>query len=258
MRPRVIPVVLLDSRRRLVKTINFRAETYVGDPFNVIRLFNDKEVDEICVLDIEASSHGRKPDRGFLREMASECFMPLGYGGGITKPADAEDLFSVGIEKVVIGEHATDASLIRALTADFGVQAVAACIDYRQEKGGGVFVGRAARKVSNDPVAYARHLEAAGVGEILLQSVDRDGARSGYDTALIRRVSEAVSVPVVALGGAGQLAHLAAGLAAGASAVASGSAFVFIGRLRAVLVTYPSAGELDCLSTGSLGGEKKP
>jgi cyclase len=258
MRPRVIPVLLLDSRRRLVKTLNFRDEKYVGDPFNVIRLFNEKEVDEICVLDIEASSHGRKPDRGFLRELASECFMPLGYGGGIAEPVDAENLFSVGIEKVVIGEHAADTSLITALVNNFGTQAVAACMDCRQVPGGhGVFVRRATRKVSDDPVTYARDLEAAGVGEIILQNVDRDGARTGFDNELIWRVSVAVGVPVVALGGAGRLAHLAEGLAVGASAVASGSAFVFLGRLRAVLINYPTAPELDSLSSSNLFTEAR-
>ncbi|MBV5337451.1 MAG: imidazole glycerol phosphate synthase subunit HisF, partial [Deltaproteobacteria bacterium] len=222
----MIPVLLLDSRKRLVKTLNFRDEKYVGDPFNVIRLFNEKEVDEICVLDINASSQGRKPDRGFLRELATECFMPLGYGGGIVEPADAENLFSAGIEKVIIGEHATDTSLIATLSSSFGRQAVAACIDCRKLPGGyGVFVSRSTRKVSDNPVSYAKKLEAAGVGEIILQSVDRDGARGGFDGELIRTVSMAVGVPVVALGGAGVLGHLAEGLSAGASAVASGSAF---------------------------------
>jgi cyclase len=135
MRPRVIPVLLLDSRKRLVKTRNFDDPTYVGDPFNVIRLFNEKEVDEIIVLDIEASMQGRKPDRGFLRELASECFMPLGYGGGIALPEDAQDLFSVGIEKVVIGRQSTDIKLIATLTKNFGAQAVAACMDCRRSGG---------------------------------------------------------------------------------------------------------------------------
>lgn len=253
MRPRVIPVLLLDSRRRLVKTLSFGDEKYVGDPFNIIRLFNEKEVDEICVLDIEASSEGRKPDRGFLRELASECFMPLGYGGGIVEPADAENLFSAGIEKVIIGEHATDTSLISVLVTSFGSQSVAACIDCRQVSGQyRVFIRRATRKVAEDPVTYARNLEASGVGEIFLQNVDRDGSRTGFDNELVRRVSMAVGLPVVALGGAGALPHLAEGLAAGASAVASGSTFVFIGRLRAVLVSYPTALELDSLPSSSV------
>jgi cyclase len=255
MRPRVIPVLLLDSRKRLVKTRNFDDPTYVGDPFNVIRLFNEKEVDEIIVLDIEASIQGRKPDRGFLRELASECFMPLGYGGGIALPEDAQDLFSVGIEKVVIGRQSTDLKLVATLTENFGAQAVAACMDCRRSGGGySVFADRASRKTADDVVAHAKALEASGVGEIILQNADLDGARTGFDTDLIQRVSSSIDIPLVALGGAGELSHLRTGLAAGASAVASGSAFVFLGRLRAVLVTYPSPAELEALAVGIVSG----
>jgi len=200
---RVIPVLLLDSRRRLVKTVRFGERTYVGDPFNVVRLFNEKEVDEICVLDIDATPQGRGPDIGFLRELSSECFMPLAYGGGITSMAQCEE---------------------------------ARCVT------------RSAREdTGREPRALCRELQDEGVGEIILQSVDRDGQRGGYDLDLISHVSHALSIPVIALGGAGEACHLAQGLRAGASAVASGSAFVFIGRLRAVLVTYPDPGQVDQL-----------
>ena len=248
MRPRVIPVLLLDRRRRLVKTQGFSAPTYIGDPFNVVRIFNEKEVDEICVLDIEATHDGRTPDVGFLRELAAECFMPIAYGGGITSVTDCEAVMKSGIEKVVIGAMAPTSSLVQQVATDFGSSSVCVCIDIR---GSGntarVVIRRAEHALDHLPVAYARWLEGQGAGEILLQSVDRDGAREGYDLDLIQAVSKAISIPLIAVGGAGTHAHLRAGLQSGASAVASGSAFVFIGKLRGVLVSYPVGAELDAI-----------
>jgi cyclase len=249
MRKRIIPVLLVDQRRRLVKTVGFGTRTYVGDPFNVIRLFNEKEVDEICVLDIDASPRGGSPDIGFLKELASECFMPMAYGGGITAANQCEQLNRAGIEKFVLGRSAANAELIRALVRTFGSQATVACVDVTGD-------GDAPRRVVQpdrsrpviDPLDHCRRLEEAGVGEIILQSVDRDGARTGYDLELIRTVAPNLSVPTIALGGAGEPVHLAQALRAGASAAASGSAFVFIGRLRAVLVTYPSMQHMDSLN----------
>jgi len=245
---RVIPVLLLDSRRRLVKTVRFGERTYVGDPFNVVRLFNEKEVDEICVLDIDATPQGRGPDIGFLRELSSECFMPLAYGGGITSMAQCEELNRAGVEKFVLGHGALDRDLVRAIARDLGSQALAACVDVRGQGQAARCVTRSAREdTGREPRALCRELQDEGVGEIILQSVDRDGQRGGYDLDLISHVSHALSIPVIALGGAGEACHLAQGLRAGASAVASGSAFVFIGRLRAVLVTYPDPGQVDQL-----------
>ena len=250
MRPRIIPVLLLDSRKRLVKTRKFLEEVYVGDPFNVIRIFNEKEVDEICVLDINASVEGRRPDVGFISELASECFMPLSYGGGIKSVADATPIFAAGVEKVVLGRASTDSVAVRALADSFGSQAVAACIDCRRINNDWRVAFDRGRAVSNlDPITQAKAVEHAGAGEIVLQNIDRDGERSGYDPSLVSAVSTSVNVPVVALGGAGEFSHLAEGLRTGASAVASGSAFVFIGRLRAVLITYPSPHDVKDLLT---------
>lgn len=246
MRKRLIPVLLVDRDRRLVKTISFGARTYIGDPFNVVRLFNEKEVDEICVLDIDATVDGRGPDFGLMRELASECFMPLAYGGGITSLADCERLNRDGIEKFVLGHGALDPALVRELSEHLGAQAVTACVDVR---GTGATARCATRsgRVDTDvaPLALCRALQQAGVGEIILQSIDRDGTRSGYDLELIRSIATQLDVPVVALGGAGDISHLAQALNADASAAASGSAFTFIGRLRAVLVTYPGPYEMD-------------
>lgn len=249
MRKRIIPVLLVDHHRRLVKTVGFGPRTYVGDPFNVIRLFNEKEVDEICVLDIDASAQGGQPDLGFLRELASECFMPMAYGGGITAAQQCEELNRAGIEKFVLGRSAANTALVQDLARTFGSQATVACVDVTGS-------GDVSRRVLQagqhtgaiNPLDCCRRLEDAGVGEIILQSVDRDGARTGYDLDLIRTVAPNLSVPMVALGGAGEAIHLAQALRAGASAAASGSAFVFIGRLRAVLVNYPSMLQMDSLN----------
>lgn len=249
MRKRLIPVLLLDSKRRLVKTVKFGERTYVGDPFNVVRLFNEKEVDEICVLDIDASAQGRAPDFGFMRELSSECFMPLAYGGGITELVHCEQLNRAGVEKFVFGHAALDSELVRCVSRDIGSQAVSACVDVAGQGNAARCVTQSARQDSGrKPLELCRELQDLGVGEIILQSVYLDGTRTGYDLELIREVSRNLTVPVVALGGAGVALHLAQGLLAGASAAASGSAFVFIGKLRAVLVSYPSPEQMDLLA----------
>jgi imidazole glycerol-phosphate synthase subunit HisF len=230
---RLIPVLLLDRDRRVVKTVGFGERTYIGDPFNVIRLFNEKEVDELCVLDIDASADRRAPDFGLAAALAAECFMPLSFGGGIATLDHARRLVSDGIEKLVLRTHASQ-ELVSAIAYEFGAQAVVCCLDYRGSAGDWRVAG------SGESLAdAARRLAQAGAGEIILQSIDHDGRRTGMDIEAIAAVAPGLSVPVIALGGAGEVAHLAAAHAAGADAAASGSAFSFIGRLRAVLITYP-------------------
>lgn len=249
MRKRLIPVLLVDRNRRLVKSVRFGERTYIGDPFNVVRLFNEKEVDEICVLDIDATVDGRAPDFGFARELASECFMPLAYGGGISKLAHCEQLNRIGVEKYVLGHSAFDEALVRAVVRDIGSQAVVACVDVTGRGSAARCVTRSSAKVPpRSPIEHCLALQAAGIGEIILQSVDHDGTRLGYDLPLIADISAKLGVPLVALGGAGDYRHLQQALQAGASAAASGSAFSFIGRLRAVLITYPEPAEMDRLA----------
>lgn len=246
MRKRLIPVLLLDRDRRLVKTVRFGERTYIGDPINVIRLFNEKEVDEIVVLDIDAGPDGRAPDIHFLRELANECFMPLAYGGGITEITQCEALNRLGVEKLIFGHSAFNSGLLRAASRDFGSQAVVACLDVAGSGEDAYCVTRSSRLRHNvHPLEMSLALQDVGVGEIIVQTVDRDGMREGMDLSLIDRLAPQLNVPLVALGGAGNLQHLASALRSGASAVASGSAFSFIGRLRAVLVTYPSRQEMD-------------
>lgn len=231
--PRMIPVLLVDRNRRVVKTIRFGERTYIGDPLNIIRLFNEKEVDEICVLDIDATADGREPDFAFVSALASECFMPLSYGGGIASIEHARRLIGMGIEKVMLRSHAKE-TLIAAVAEEFGAQAVVACLDYREPSRTLAFDD--AREPLED---CAVRLAQAGAGELIIQSVDRDGMRTGMDIDAIAALAPRLSVPVIALGGAGTTAHLEAATTAGADAAASGSAFCFIGNLRAVLVTYP-------------------
>jgi imidazole glycerol-phosphate synthase subunit HisF len=238
-RPRIIPVLLLDRRRRLVKTVQFGVRTYIGDPFNVIRLFNEKEVDEIVVLDIDATVDNKPSDIGFLSELASECFMPLSYGGGLKSMNVCNELARAGIEKFIIGSALNDTNFLKEMTSSFGSQAVVACIDYRQSDGGKTFIRSGQKQASDSVIDHVRRAEASNVGEIILQSIDQDGMRAGMDLPMISEISKSVRVPLVALGGAGDVADLKPAIEAGASAVASGSAFSFIGRLRAVLISYP-------------------
>jgi cyclase len=245
MRARLIPILLLDHDRRLVKTVGFGPRTYIGDPFNVLRLFNEKEVDEICILDIDAGPLGRRVDPGFIAELCSECFMPLAYGGGLADLATCEALNRAGVDKFVVGAEAARPGYLAELAAVFGAQAVMGCMDVRGGSSGEVMIRSGRVSTNLGPADYACALEAAGVGEILLQAIDQDGRRSGYDLALINAVTSSVSVPVIAAGGAGALADFAPALKAGASAVASGSAFSFITRLRAVLISYPDGDDID-------------
>ncbi len=253
--PRVIPVLLLDGPR-LVKTARFREPRYLGDPINAVRIFNRKEVDELNLLDIGTAAAERGPDFGFIREIVSEAFMPVCYGGGVRSLDQLEKLFALGVEKVALNTAAaTLPGLIGEAARVFGSQSVVAAIDFKRKLLGGAtaVVGRGTRDLKMSPAELARAAVAAGAGEIFLQSVDRDGAMAGYDLAVIRDVAAAVNVPVIACGGAGNLADLAAALGAGASAAAAGSLFVFQGKLRAVLISYPAPAEL-----AQLGGAARP
>ena len=242
----------MDRDRRLVKTRQFGERVYVGDPFNTIRLFNEKEVDEICILDIDATMDKREPDPGFVRELASECFMPMAYGGGIVRAKQCEALLKAGIEKFVVGAAGADANLLKAMSSVMGSQAVVVCADFRGSGAdASISTQQGKHGIGLHPVQFAKRAQDAGAGEVILQSIDRDGTRLGYDTAMIAQVASAIDIPLIALGGAGDSSHLRAGLAAGASAVASGSAFVFVGRLRAVLITYPIGDDLESIVEGA-------
>ncbi len=245
-RPRIIPVLLIDDRD-LIKTINFKKPTYLGDPVNALKIFNRKGIDEMAVLDISASKRGVEPDFELLTDMASEAFMPLSYGGGIKTLDQVRKLLAIGYEKVVLNTSLVeDEQLVKDAVALAGSQSVVASIDAKLVKGQYKCVIYDGTKVIDmTPVELAKHAEELGVGEIFLNSIDRDGMMSGYDTKLINEVVEAVSIPVTACGGAGGISDLKDALQNGhAHAAAGGSMFVFYGRLKAVLITAPTEEEL--------------
>jgi imidazole glycerol-phosphate synthase subunit HisF len=245
--PRVIPCLLLRGRG-LVKTIRFKEPTYLGDPRNTIKIFNEKEVDELVVLDITATSEKREPNYELISEITSECFMPLGYGGGITNLEQMERLFKLGVEKVIINTHAAAKPIFISEAARvFGSQSVVVSIDVKRSLLGKyeIMVEAGKHKTGLDPVVFIKKMEEAGAGEILLNSIDRDGTMQGYDIDLIRRVSSAISMPVIACGGACRIEDFGAAVKGGASAVAAGSMFVFHGKHRAVLISFPKRKDLE-------------
>lgn len=241
-RPRVIPVLLLRGHG-LVKTKKFKDAVYVGDPVNAVRIFSEKEADEIVILDIDASREGRAPNFDLIQEIAGECLMPMAYGGGITSYEEVRRLIRSGVEKVVINSAAASGNMdVITKSADaFGSQAVVGAIDVRHSMLRGYRVAAKSGTVDTglNLQEHARALVAAGAGEIFINNIDADGTMAGFDTKLIKLVSDSVTVPVVACGGAGTIEHLRSALDIGrASAVAAGSMFVFHGKHRAVLINY--------------------
>lgn len=235
----------------MVKTVRYKDPDYLGDAINIINLFNRFEVDEIALLDIGATRGNRPPPFELIERLASECWVPLSYGGGIRTLEHARTILSIGVEKIVLGTIAADdPGLVSRAAATFGNQAVIVSIDARSSRGGGyeVFVESGTRALGMDPVAAARRAEELGAGEILLNAVDRDGTMEGYDLDLIRGVTAAVRIPVIACGGAGDRTDLARPIReAGAAAVAAGSLFVYQGRERGVLVNFPARELLERL-----------
>lgn len=243
-----MPCLLLKDGA-LVKTIKFKDLSYIGDPVNAIRIYNEKEVDELIFLDITATLENRQPPFKVLSEIATECFMPVAYGGGIRRLEDIKEIFNLGIEKVALNSYAVEnPTFIRAAADKFGTQSIVVSIDVRKK-----FLGRyevythGGRKGTGlDPVKFATQMEELGAGEILLTSIDRDGTQEGYDLELIKKVTSAVSVPVIACGGAGKVEDFRAAVKeGGASACAAGSMVVYFGRNRAVLINFPTKQELE-------------
>ena len=245
-RPRIIPVLLIDDRD-LIKTINFKKPTYLGDPVNALKIFNRKGIDEMAVLDISASKKGLEPDFELLTDMASEAFMPLSYGGGIKTLDQVRKLLAIGYEKVVLNTSLVeDEQLVKDAVALAGSQSVVASIDAKVVNGQYKCVICDGTKVIDmSPVELAKHAEELGVGEIFLNSIDRDGMMQGYDIDLVNQVVNAVDIPVTACGGAGGISDLKDVIENGhAHAAAGGSMFVYYGRLKAVLITAPTEEEL--------------
>jgi cyclase len=247
--PRVIPVLLLNNAG-LYKTLKFKEPKYVGDPVNAVKIFNDKEVDELIFLDVSVTKERKKIDYKLLEEIAGECFMPLCYGGGITSVEQIRNIISIGVEKVSLNTVAVEnPQFVREASDSFGSSTIVVSIDVKKNfwgkaevciRGGSVNTGLSVESV-------AVEMNKMGAGEILLNSIDRDGTMKGYDLDLIQSVTSEVDVPVIACGGAGIPAHFSDAVEKGASAVAAGSMFVFHGKHRAVLISYPSQPELKSI-----------
>jgi cyclase len=255
LRTRVIPALLLRNES-LVKTVRFGKYTYVGDPCNTVRIFNELEVDELVFMDITATNEGRLPNLALLADIASECFMPLGYGGGIRRFEDAQAILRLGFEKIIINSHAFEQPVfVTDLANHFGSQAIIASIDVKRDLLGHykVYSHAGTKKTHRDPVTWAKEVEKLGAGEILLTSIDREGSWEGFDLELVKSVTEAVEIPVIAQGGAGTLNHLSEVVKqAGASAVALGSMVVFQKKGMGVLVNFPEPIQLaNELGSGS-------
>jgi cyclase len=248
LRTRVIPCLLIQNGS-LVKTIRFKNARYVGDPVNTARIFNELEVDELIVLDIRATLEKRCPDYNLLRQLAEECFMPLSYGGALTSLEEIQTVFSLGFEKVALNTAAVERPEIISKAADrFGSQSIIGSIDVRRNLFGNYYVATASgtRRTDKDPAQWAVELQTLGVGEILLTSIDKEGTWSGYDLELTRRVTSAITVPLIAHGGAGVIADIGrVTREAGAAAAALGSMVVFQGRDRGVLVNFPDRRKLE-------------
>lgn len=243
LRPRIIPCLLIHEGG-LVKTVGFKDPKYVGDPINAVKIFNEKESDELVILDIDATANGAEPDYRVITHLAAECRMPLCYGGGVRTAAQAKRIIGLGVEKVAISAAAVERpGLIAEIAAEIGGQSVAVVLDVRKKMLGGyeLRTHNASRAHKLDPVAFAEEAVRLGAGEIVVNSIDLDGAMKGYDLKLARRMRDVVGVPVTFLGGAGSLADIEALIReVGVVGAAAGSLFVFKGAFRAVLINYPN------------------
>jgi cyclase len=247
LRPRVIPTLLLRDDS-LVKTVRFGKYRYVGDPVNTARIFNEVEVDELAFLDITATLSGQEPNLDLLAEIADECFMPLAYGGGIHTFEQARAILSIGFEKVIVNSQAVEEpALLTGLAEHFGSQAIIASIDVRRRPAGGatVWTRSGTHDTGRDPIAWASEVELRGAGEVLLTSIDREGTWDGYDIELVKSVANAITVPLIANGGAGSVDDIGRVIReAGASAAAVGSMVVFQRKGMGILVNFPAAERL--------------
>lgn len=244
---RVIPTLLLKNEG-LVKTIKFKNPKYVGDPRNAVKIFNEKEVDELVFLDITASIIGKGPNFQMIEEIASECFMPLGYGGGINDMDSIKKLFSIGIEKVSLNTALhSNSELLKNASDQYGSQSIIASIDVKKNLFGKyeVYTKGGSINTKKDPIKFAVEMQNLGAGEIFLTSIDLDGTMKGYDLNLISSITSAIDIPLIACGGAGNLSHIKDAVTiAGASAVAAGSLFIYHGKHNAVLINYPKPEDL--------------
>lgn len=249
LRPRIIPCLLIQNKG-LVKTINFADPKYVGDPVNAVRIFNEKEVDELMVIDIDASRLGREPDYAMIEHLAEECRMPLSYGGGIKTSEQIERIIGLGVEKTALSSIVLERpDIIREASEKVGSQSIVVVLDVK--KNGDiyqVFIHNGRKATGKCPIETAQQMQALGAGEIVVNSIDHDGEMRGYDLHLIKKVRQVITIPLTCLGGAGSLQDMAQLIREnGTIGAAAGSLFVFKGIYRAVLINYPNPIEKDAL-----------
>ena len=248
LKTRIIPVLLIRNNL-LYKSVKFKNHLYIGDPLNTLKIFNEKEVDEIVLLDTLATLKNEEPDYSLIKLLASECFMPLAYGGGINSINQIEKIFKLGVEKVILNTIIIkNPNLVKEAKKEFGSQSIVASVDIGQNlfKKKFVYVESGRKKTNFRPIEYAKYIEELGVGEIILNAIYKDGMMSGYDVELIKSVVDAVSIPVVALGGAGDIQHFKTTIEnCQVSGLAAGSMFVFHGTNKAVLINMPERKTLE-------------
>ncbi|MBD5781452.1 imidazole glycerol phosphate synthase subunit HisF [Pelagicoccus sp. NFK12] len=253
LHPRIIPCLLVRNRG-LVKTFGFGDSKYVGDPINAVKIFNEKEVDELVVLDIDATAEKREPDYKMIENLAAECRMPLCYGGGVKTAEQASRIFALGVEKVSLSSAAIESpGLVSEISAQAGAQSVVVTLDVKKKGLFGkfsVYTHNAKKSTGKDPVELAIEMQKAGAGEIVLNSIDNDGAMKGYDLKLIDRVRAEITIPMTVIGGAGSLKHISELIKEHPFiGAAAGSLFVFKGKYKAVLINYPNRQEkIDLIS----------
>tara|TARA_R110000868_G_scaffold205840_3_gene454482 strand:+ start:4575 stop:5336 length:762 start_codon:yes stop_codon:yes gene_type:complete len=246
--PRVIPVLTLKGDS-LIKTQKFKSHKYIGDPLNAVKIFNEKEVDELVILDIFACKENRAPNFKLLKNIATECFMPLAYGGGIQNLSDIKNVFNQGVEKVILNTQATNYDLLNNAAQIYGNQSIVVSIDVKKDFWGKyqIYSVSGTKKVKITLDEHLKNISEAGAGEVIIQSIDNDGMMNGFDLNLIDVVSNKLNLPLVAIGGAGNLNHFKEAFQHGASGIAASSFFVFKGKLNAVLISYPSQKELNSI-----------
>lgn len=248
--PRIIPCLLVHNKG-LVKTVKFKDPKYVGDPINAVKIFNEKEADELMVLDIDASRENREPDYKMIENLARECRMPLCYGGGIKTAEQAQRIFNLGVEKIAISSVAVEnQNIIKEITVQVGNQSLVVVLDVKKKMFGGydIYTHNGKNKAKVDLIKFVQELQSLGVGEIVLNAIDNDGEMKGYDFDLIDKVKPLVNVPLTVLGGAGTMEDIGSLIHRyGIIGASAGSLFVFKGKYRAVLISYPSDAEKNLL-----------
>jgi cyclase len=247
---RIIPILLYKDEG-LYKSVKFKKHKYIGDPINAVKIFNDKQVDELIILDISENKLKAEPNYSLIKELATECFMPICYGGNISSIEQIRKILSLGVEKISLNTNAVlFPNLIKSAVQEFGSSTIVISIDVRKSIWGfyEIYINNGNNNTKIDPFSFVKKMEDLGAGEILINSIDRDGTMIGYDIDLIKQISKNVNLPIIACGGAGSLNDLKNAIYSGnASAVAAGSLFVYHGKLNAVLINYPSQLEIKSL-----------